>query len=400
MIALTIDHAKELLERFAAYESLADCTGKKSGALVDIRTYGKIVDCYQWQSKDSIGALVTEFESATPIVPGANEKTIALLQVGGLSTAGELNRARKCIRSKFSTLMEMYHPFFDEDVDEYRLTIIVYQDGEKRKRHSGIHSGYNHMIRKESRVKKALINEFGRVEELKPAITIPPHEVGDIMQGHHLLWRGAASSYTSVSEVVDKLKQEVLRQKDDYDVSGMILFVDVDKDFTTMSEIDAVRDGLFALIGRDDAKICTILTQEESHVKFLACRLFLIGNPKCILGEVFLDFDTFEILLYTSDDEKRGHMTIASYEDDELTISRYDWGDYERNRRGQTDNHLYFDKENTARLREILKASRPETLLRTLKRRFARDTFASDADTRIKIFCDNAGIEYDSRFFD
>lgn len=400
MIALTIDHAKELLERFAAYESLADCTGRKSGEIVNIRTYGKITDCCQWQSRDSITALVNEFESATAIVPGANEKTIALLQVGGLSTVGELNRARKCIRSKFSTLMEMYHPFFDEDVDEYRLTIIVYQDGEKRKRHSGIHSGYNHMIRKESRVKKALINEFGRVEELKPAITIPPHEVGDIMQGHHLLWHGAAISYSSAGDVLDKLKQEVLRQKDDYDVSGMILFVDIDRDFTTMSEIEAVRDGLSSIIGRKDAKVGLVVTTERSHIKFMACRLYLIGNPKCILGELFLDFGTLEILLYTSDDEKRGHMIIASYEDDELTISRYDWGDYERNLRGETDNHLYFDKENTAKMCDKLKVKRPESLLRTLKSHFAGDPYASDADNRIKVFCDNADIQYDSRYYD
>lgn len=400
MIALTIDHVKELLERFAAYESLANCTGGKSGELVNIRTYGKIVDCYQWQSRDSIEALLNEFESEKAIVTGANEKTIALLQIGGLSTVNELNRARSCIKSKYPALMEMYHPFFDEDVDEYRLTVIVYQDGEKRKRHSGIQSGYNQMIRKEKRVKKELINEFGRIEELKPAITIEPREVGDMIQRHHLLWRGAASSYSSAGEVVDKLKQEVLRQKDDYDVSGMILFMDVDRDFTTMSEIESVRDGLYAIIGRKDARFGMILTTERSHIKFLACRLFLIGNPKCILGELFLDFGKFEILLYTSDNEKRGHMIIASYEDDELTISRYDWGDYERNRRGETDDHLYFDKENTAKLCDELKVKRPESLLRALKKRFASGSLAACADNRIKNYCDNADIQYDSMYYD
>ena len=74
-------------------------------------------------------------------------------------------------------------------------------------------------------------------------------------------------------------------------------------------------------------------------------------------------------------------------------------GDYEANREGTTDDHYYFDKENTQKFFAALKAKRPETFLKRLKDRFAGGIRASNAESIIASFCKKRGIDYHHECF-
>ena len=282
-----------------------------------------------------------------------------------------------------------------EDCDD-SITVIIYREGEARPRFSGIRNRYQHLQSVEKREAKSLQAEFGRNADKETLTIITEQVFSDMVSGHHLLWHGAAASTTSASVIVDQLKNEILARKRDYDVSGMFLFIDVDKDYTTMSEVLALRNGVASMAGVD-ADVSINIIVEDSYIKSMACRVYLVGNPKYVNGEVYEDFGQYEIVLYKSDNKDEGHLILAFYSDNEFTLARYDWGKFEYNRSGRTDDYHHFDKDNTKRLFDALHVRCPETLLKSIRRCFAV-RFPQYSDSKFLEFCPKKGIKYRSDF--
>lgn len=367
-----------------------------------IRVYGIFECTYKILSSEGLDPVIDELrkeglelseeEKALLIVSpvhriGMEKIRQAMADLGQISP-----QAQTCLQ-----LTNMNGKEEDEKDGEDSITVIIYREGVPRPRFSEIRRRYQDMLSAEKRETKSLKKEFDREGDFETLAAITEQEYSDMLAGHHLLWHGAAASNTSSSVIVDQLKQDILSEKKKYDVSGMLLFIYVDKDFSTMSEVLALRDGFASLLGQD-VDVSLNINVDNSYVKTISCRVYLIGNPKYSKGEVYMDFGRLEVLLYQSEDAERGHMVVASYEDEELTLSRYDWGDYERNDHGQTDTHHYFDKENTGKLCHALHVKRPETLLRRLKLRFGHHA-ASSADYCIRQFCKDNGITFHSEYY-
>lgn len=278
-----------------------------------------------------------------------------------------------------------------------RLTILFHAEKPRRHHFSSIHQKYSFLQETEHRIAKKLDEELRRNEEMGTVVAIEESMVEDLMFNHHLLWTGIANSNTSADEVIDKLRPEIKQIMEEYDVSGMMLFVEVDKAFTREGEIGNLVQGLRNVAGGPDTDMGINIRTRDSHIKYITCRAALIGNPKYISGEVYEDFGQLEILLFLSDDKEKGHEILASYRNGELTLSRYDWGAYEYNRMGQTDDHHCFDRENTAKLFPALHVKAPRALLRIIRRRFA-SRFPSMADSEFLGFCRKTGIKFDSDY--
>lgn len=278
-----------------------------------------------------------------------------------------------------------------------RITLLFHAEKPRRRYFSSIHREYHFLKETEHRIAHKLDEELRRNEEVGTVIAIEEPVVADLMFNHHLLWTGIANSNTSAGEIVDKLRSEMERVVQEYDVSGMMIFLEVDKAFTREGEIGELVQNLRTIAGGQETDMGLNIRTWDSHIKYITCRVALIGNPKYISGEVHEDFGQLEILLYVSDDTEKGHEILASYGDGKLTLSRYDWGAYEYNRMGQTDDHHFFDKENTDKLFSALHVKKPKALLRTIRRRFA-SRFPSMADHEFLSFCRNKGINYDSDF--
>ena len=367
-----------------------------------IRVYGIFECTYKISSSEGLDHVIEELrEEGLELSEG--EKSLLIVtpvhRIGmekirqAMDALGQISpQAQTCLQ-----LTNMNGKEDNEKDGEDSVTVIIYREGVPRPRFSEIRRRYQDMLSAEKRETRSLKTEFDREGDFETLAAISEQEYSDMLAGHHLLWHGAAASNTSSSVIVNQLKQDILAEKQMYDVSGMLLFMDVDKDFSTMSEVLALRDGLASLLGQD-VDVSLNINVENSHVKAISCRVYLIGNPSHVKGDVYMDFGRLEVLLYQSEDTERGHMIVASYEDEELTLSRYDWGDYERNAHGQTDTHHYFDKENTGKLCHALHVTRPETLLRRLKLRFGHHA-ASSADYCIRQFCKDNGITFHSEYY-
>ena len=399
---ITTKQAKAAIEDCMTYAGMMDSLYDEFERYHAIRVYGIFEYTYRITSSDGLDAVIEEIRE-NEFSLSEDEKAVLIVSPAHPITIDLMHRIKDSLEAMFPRIliswqiMNMSTEEEKAEVGEDSITLIIYREGEPRPRFSEIRSRYQNMLSAEKRETRSLKTEFNREGDFETLAAITEQEFSDMMEGHHLLWHGAGASNTSASVIVDHLKRDILDEKRKYDISGMLLFIDVDKDFTTMSEVLALRDGLASLIDQD-ADVSLNIIVEKSYVKSMACRVYLIGNPKYVKGDVYMDFGRYEILLYQSDDSERGHMIVASYKDEELTIARYDWGAYDYNRHGQTDDHHYFDKENTKKLCEALHAKRPATLLRKLKDRFAR-RMASSADYHIKDYCEKNGSECHSEYY-
>ena len=74
-------------------------------------------------------------------------------------------------------------------------------------------------------------------------------DVFDVMYEHHFLWSGIARSNTSADEVLTQLRPEMEQIGSEYAVSGLILFLEVDKTFTCEGEIHNLVQALIGIAG-------------------------------------------------------------------------------------------------------------------------------------------------------
>lgn len=209
-----------------------------------------------------------------------------------------------------------------------RITLI-YHAAERRRHHiDNVVTEYDMLKHTDIKIAKILDKELARNEKEGAIFQLEAAQLRDFVRGHHLLWSQIANSTNSIEDVFEKLSAGMKQEVAKYDISGLILFFDIDKQFTTMGEVDRLKAMLTNLAGDIDAVVNIRLT--NSYIKFITCRAILVGNPKYIKGEVYEDFGNYEILLHEDVDEDRGHLIVASYSaDKEFCLSRYDWGLYD-----------------------------------------------------------------------
>lgn len=278
-----------------------------------------------------------------------------------------------------------------------RLTIVYHDIRPRRSYLSLSRHPSEHLREVEHCIAKGLDKEIMRNREIDVLSPLTNSDVFDVMYEHHFLWSGIARSNTSADEVLTQLRPEMEQTGSEYAVSGLILFLEVDKAFTCEGEIHNLVQALIGIAGGKDIETAISTRIRESHIKSITCRAALIGNPKYIKGEVYYDLGKYEILLHESDNKKSGHMIVATIEDEQFTLARYDWGKYDYSPSGRTDDHHYFDRDNTRRLYEALHRKNPDALLRSIRKRFA-SSYSEDSDTAFLEFCRKQGIRCKSDY--
>lgn len=360
--------------------------------------YYRIHNAYQdtliEDNQDHIGQLDWNL---LPPVPDDKKVTVIVEMTNGC-TIPQMDEIQEWVHIQFGVnKLERFEAvsLYDEPL-KARITVI-YHDAERRRSfHSDINCQSRHQREMDIRIAGKLDAEMSRNEEVGAAIALDVDDICDMMIDHHFLWTDVANTTGSVSDIVKRFRPEIERTMKEFDVSGLILFVEVDNAYTTMGEVESLKQYFAQLVG-EGVDIAINVRTRDSYIKSVTCRATLIGSPKYVKGEVFHDYGRYEILLFESENKERGHVIVASYEDEEFTLSRYDWGEFDRNRSGQTDDHHYFDKESTAKLFASLQVKKPVALLRTIRRRFAL-TMPSSADSHLLAFCRKEGITYKSDY--
>lgn len=242
-----------------------------------------------------------------------------------------------------------------------RLTVIFHAPRPRRSFFSLINHQSEVLRDMERRIAKGLIAEFQRNEENGVALPVSKADIDEILCKHHFLWTGIANSNESADEVLAKLRPEMEQVGSEYAVSGLLLFLEMDMRITRMDEIQDLVQKFMGVVGGRDVDTAINIRTRESHIKSITCRAALIGNSKYVDGEVYNDFSQYEVMLHESDD------------------------------------HHYFNKDNTRRLYEALQRKNPDALLRNICKRFA-SSFSEDSDTTFLEFCRRQGIQFDSDF--
>lgn len=359
----------------------------------------RIHQAYQFAFDKDDPDLMKQLEgSSLPEVPDGSKVTV-VLEMTTLSPMSQLVDIHKWATGIFdSSKLERFDPvFLYEGAFESRITVIYHDAKQRRSFCSRINSQARRLRDMDLRLARKLDEELSRNDEVETVVEIDVDQAHQMIRENHLLWTDVASSNRSISDIVRHFRREGLdRTVDEFEIRGLFLFFEVDRDYTTMGEVNNLKSRLKEMVG--DVDVLFNVRIRDSFIKVMTCRGVLVGGPKYVKGEVLEDFGQFGILLYESEDRDRGHEIIASLAQGEFTLSRYDWGDFERNRRGETDEHHYFDEENTEKLFGALKVKKPEALLRTIRRRFASRR-ASCADLDFLAFCRKEGIEYKSDYY-
>lgn len=351
---------------------------------------------YDGTSTDFIDILKGEI-----IPPLPNDcKVTVVYEMTGPCFFAEVNEVERLAKRWFmgDSLMQ-FTPINNPSENSFKLRItLIYHAAERRRQHiDNIVPEYDMLKRTNIKIAKVLDKEMAQNEKAGALARLETEVLRDFVDGHHLLWAEIANSTNSIEEVYENLSPGMSREVARYDISGLILFFEVDKQFTTMGEVEQLKARLAELTGKD-VKVAVNIRLTNSYIKFITCRAVLVGNPKYIKGEVYEDFDRYEILLYEDSDKERGHLIVASYDTDkEFCLSRYDWGYYDYSRDGRTDDHHYFNVENTEKLFAALKVKTPDALLRTIRRRFA-SRFPSMADSELLEYCRQEGIAFHSDY--
>lgn len=366
---------------------------------------GLLLRCYRFHSAyqftfdgDHAGFMDALESEQFPSIPEGKKATV-VFEAAKNCYMELLEKVESLVRARIGDNLFRFEPFcsFVEQPFTACFTIIIHAAGERRSHLDSISLDYHMMKHTGVRIAKILDNELERNNEVGAMVAQSSDNLLGVIDGHHLLWSGIVNSTNSADEVYDKLSPDLKREAGEYHVSAIMLFFEVDRKFTTVGEIENLK-ARFSYIAGEDADVILNIRLTDSCIKYITCRAVLVGNPPYIKGEVYEDFGRYEILLYEGEDKKRDYIIVASYDTDkEFCLSRYDWGMYDYNSHGQTDDHHYFDAENTEKLFAALRVKRPATLLRTIRKRFA-SRFPSMADSKLLDFCRTKGIEFNSDY--
>lgn len=389
---LTIKETRELL-RYAgtfASDSLMDVS------LCLYPKYYRLCKAFQCIFRGDCQELISLLSTVSmPEVPDDCKVTV-VLEMTTACTEAQSDDIRSWAEAQYGTgTIERFEPVFLYHEDFMaRITVIYHDACRRRSFHSSINCQSRYQRDMDIRIGQKLDDEISLNEEAGAIISLEADDICDMLIEHHFLWTDVANSTCSASDIVKRFLPDMERILQEFDVTGLILFIEVDGGYTTMGEVEALKQRFVKLVG-EGIDVAINVRVRDSFIKSITCRATLIGSPKYIKGEVFQDYGRYEIMLYESENKDRGHVIVASYADEEFTLSRYDWAVFGDKVRGETDDHHFFDKDNTAKLFAALNVRKPEALLRTVRRRFAT-SMPSSADSHLLVFCTENGIQYKS----
>lgn len=296
----------------------------------------------------------------------------------------------------FGEKMERFEPVYPYDEPFLARITIIFHSPRRRSFCSSLNAQLRLQRYVDETIAGILDREFNRNDEIGALVEMDGDAVHQMITGDHLLSTEISNTTGAVSDIIERARPEIERCRLENDINGLLLFVEVDRAFTNMGKIDELKHGFQDIVGNID--ILVNLRIRDSYIPYITCRSVLIGKKKYVRGDVYVDFGQYEILLYESENDECGHMIVATYANAEFTLSRFDWGDYERNRRGQTEDRHWISEEETQKLFAALHVKTPEALLRTIRRRFASH-MPSSADTKLLAFCRNHQIEVSSDYY-
>lgn len=274
-----------------------------------------------------------------------------------------------------------------------RITVIYHDARQKRAFYSHILHQRRYQELMDGRIAKMVDGEMKRNREIGASPASDESSISRVLSGRHFLWAGIANSNSSASDVFRKLRIEMDREKKDFDVQELLLFMEADKAFTIQRELALLKQRFAFHIGMD-VPVYANIRRNDSYIKYITCRAVLVGKQKYASGEICEDYGQHEVLLYESPDSDCGHLTVAYVDEEEFTLSRYDWGVMVYDDRiGRKETHYYFDKENTKKLFARLHVKKTDTLLKTVRRRFAAEN-SGNADALFLEYCRKEGIDY------
>lgn len=364
-------------------------------------TFYRIYRAFQYSFFGEYQDLTTQLTaSRLPEIPDDWKITVVMEMTTGC-TISQLKDIHSWAEAYSGNKLERFEPvFLYGEAFVARITVIHHDTKRRRSFNNRINCQSRLLHDMDQRVARIIDDEYRRNSTARVARVLDPQIVIDLLYRQHFLWTDIANSTTSASDIVKRFRPEMERVMNEFDIVGLILFIEVDSDFTTKGEVDTLKRNFMKLVGKD-ARVVVNHRIRDSFIKSITCRAVLIGSPKYKDGEVYYDFDyrRYEILLYGSDNKKWGHIIVASFsEDKKLTLSRYDWGDFEHNSKGQTDEHHLFDESATEALRLKLKVKTPQAMLRTIRKRFA-SRLPSCADMIFLRYCQNNEIGYKSSYY-
>ena len=276
-----------------------------------------------------------------------------------------------------------------------RITVLCHSAKNQHYCRSEINCQGRYLLQHDLKVSKTLDAELARNREIGAVTEIRYDTIAEMVRGKHLLWTAISSTTRSASEIINRFKPEMTPILNEYNVNDLVLFIETDKT-TTREEVDALRRRFKTIVGKS-VHIRVNHRVNDSLIRVITCRAVLVGTSRFETGHVYEDYGQYEILLFESENPEHGHAIAAMYTQEGLfTLCRWDWGAYEYNWRGQTDDGHFFDAENTRKFFEALHARKPETFLR----RLLRFTYPvpSSADRKLLDFCDNHNILYTSDY--
>ena len=386
---LTTEELDDLLQRAGAHEAdtLFDVSIGQYEAC-----FNKIDAAFQVTLYKDDGDLKKRLaESDLPEIQEGKKATVVLEMTPGAPMANLQAIHTWATATLGDTKLERFVPVYLYEGDFESRISVIYHDAKRRRAFcSRIKCQSAILSDLDFRIGEKLEAEMERNKQVETVIALNPDDLQIMLSRSHLLWTDVASSTRAASEIVKKFRHGMVCTKRTFDIDGLILFIEVDRDFTTLGEVTFLKNRLQKIAG--GVQVALNVRVRDSYIKVINCRGIVAGTAKYVDGEVYSDFGMHEILLYQSPNKDCGHLTLALFSEGKLTISRYNWGD-DRFRDGHSSDHYYLDEENTAKVFSALHVKQPEALLRTIRRRFA-SRVPSFAENHFLRFCEKQGIQY------
>ena len=387
MKKLTTEELEDLLQRAGAHEA---------DNLWDV-SLGQYDECFKIDrafqmcvNKDDRDLKKRLAESDLPEIQEGKKVTVVLEMTLGFPMAHLQAIHTWATAILGDSKLERFIPVYLYESDFASRITVIYHDAKRRRAFcSRIKSQSAILSDLDFRIGEKLEAEMERNKQVETIIALNPDDLQIMLSRTHLLWTDVASSTRAASEIVKKFRHGMVCTKRTFDIDGLILFIEVDRDFTTLGEVTFLKNSLQKIAG---VEVAMNVRVRDSLIKTINCRGILAGSAKYVAGQIYSDFGIHEILLYLSPNKDCGHLTLALFSEGKLTISRYNWGD-DRTSNGKSVDYYHLDTDNTTKLFKALHVKQPEALLRTIRRRFA-SRVPSFAENHFLRFCEKNGIQY------
>ena len=126
------------------------------------------------------------------------------------------------------------------------------------------------------RISAKLDEELSRNDRMGTVVDLDIDTAHGMLFEHHLLWTDVANTTRSSDEIVKRFRRGMAWTRRAFEVRGLLLFFEIDRDFTTLEEVNYLKERLGKLAGDVDPVFCVRV--RDSFIKSLTCRAILVGG--------------------------------------------------------------------------------------------------------------------------